>query len=112
MTKYINQFLINCIKELPQDVLNKIKDFIYLNNIDQWCKIHKIKQELKKEMDITLFWIIERFKLTYTIYYAEDKECENYFPLINNCRDCGDYIICKKCTIDNSYIPEHIRCIC
>ena len=112
MTYYIKQFLINSIKELPQDALNVIKDFIFFNNIIQWCKIHKIKQELKKEMDITLFWIIERLKLTYTINYGYDSECENYYPLINNCINCGDYIMDKKCEIDNSYIPEHIRCIC
>ena len=82
MKYYIKQFLINCIKELPQDALNVIKDFIFLNNIVQWCKIHKMKQELKKEMDITLFWIIERLELTYIVYYAEEDESENYFPLI------------------------------
>lgn len=113
MTHYIKQFLINSIKKLPQDVLNEIKDFIFFNNIIQWCKIHKMKQELKKEMDTTLYWIIIRPTLTYTISYAEDDEYENYFPLINNCRNCGDYyIMFKEHEIDNSYVPKHIRCIC
>lgn len=108
----INQLLINSIKILPNVVLDIIKDYLFLTNIQKFIKIHIIRQILRIEMDITLFYIIQRAHLTYRISYADEDECEFYYPFIHNCRNCGNYLVNKKCCIDSSYVPYKIRCFC
>lgn len=112
MDYIIKQFLINSIKILPIDVLNMIKDYIFLNNIKQFIKIHKIKQKIKVNMDISHYYIIQRPLLTYEIYYAEDTEIENYYPFIHNCRDCGEYLVNKNSDKKKNYVSLKLRCQC
>lgn len=118
MKKYIlKQLLINSIKKLPIDVLNLIKDFIFNSNIIQFIKVHKIKQMISIEKDTCLYWIIQRPLLTYRL---NDDERVNYYPIINNCYDCGEYLVgvngfidsyIKK-FIDPNYIIDKVRCKC
>ena len=112
MSHIIKQFLINSIKNLPSEILNIIKDYLFLNNIEQFVKDHKVKQKIKVDMDISHYYIIQRPLLTYMIHYAEDTEIENYYPLIYNCRDCGEYLVNKNSDKRKSYVPLILRCCC
>lgn len=112
MSHIIKQFLINSIKNLPSEILNIIKDYLFLNNIEYFIKNHKIKQEIKVNMDVSHYYIIQRPLLTYEIHYAEDTEIENCFPLIYNCRDCGEYLVNKNSHKEKRYVPLKLRCHC
>lgn len=118
MKNYIHkQLLINSIKKLPNDILNLIKDFIFNSNIIQFIKVHKIKQMISIKKDKCLYWIIQRPLLTYRL---NDDEEVNYYPIINNCYDCGEYLVgingfidsyIKK-FVDPDYIIDKVRCKC
>lgn len=112
MSNIIKQLLINSIKILPTDVIIMIKDYIFLDNIEQFIKNHKLKQKIKVIMDISHYYIIQRPLLTYEIHYAEDTEIENYYPFIYNCRDCGEYLVNKKSDKKKNYVSLKLRCQC
>jgi hypothetical protein len=112
MNHIIKQFLINSIKNLPSEILNIIKDYIFLSNIEQFIKDHKINQKIKDSMNISHYYIIQRPLLGYEIYYAEESEFEYYFPYIHNCNNCGEYLVNKKSDTRKNYVPLKIRCFC
>jgi hypothetical protein len=112
MSYIIKQFLINSIKNLPSEILNMIKDYLFLSNIHQFTKYHKIKQEINKNMSISHYYIIQRPLLTYEIHYAEDTELMNYYPFIDNCNNCGEYLVNKNSDKEKNYVPLKLRCYC
>lgn len=97
MTHIIKQLLINSMIKLPVELVDIIKDFTFLD---------KIQQHSKNQKDITLHYLIQSIN---AIYEFQGEPVFLYHSQINTCYCCGNFIM--KDAVYQHY-PMYIKCKC
>jgi hypothetical protein len=97
MTHITKQLLINSLIKLPVELVDIIKDFTFLD---------KIQQNSKNQKDITLHYLIQ---CSNAVYEYQGEYLYLYASQIKSCYCCGNFKM-----NDNIYqnYPINIKCKC